>query len=432
MSDSLVSRRSSCRLCEQSNLLLALPIKPSPIADCFVSAENRDRIQPSFPLDLYQCQSCGHVQNLDIVNPNLLFRDYIFQTSSSAGLVEHFRNYAKDFIAKYRIQPNSLIIEIGSNDGTLLKFFKEQGMRVVGVDPALEIAKQATEMGIPTLPDFFTFDLAKTIKAKYGMAKVIVANNVYAHSDQLADMTNAIVSLLDDDGIFVFEVSYLLDIVDKFLFDTVYHEHVSYHSIKPFKQFFELHGLHLFDVEKIPTKGGSMRGFVQKINGPRKEQPVIEQMIKEETRRGLHQPDIFYQYEREILARKEALQQFIRQAVEDNKRIAAYGASTTAMTLMYHFELTDKIEYLIDDNSKKHGLYSPGCHLEVKPSSVLYTDKPDIVIILAWQYAEVICRKHKQFIAEGGVLVVPLPSLNVITNSAKLMTGSVHQGKEDK
>ena len=420
MNESYVTRRSTCRLCEDQNIILVLPIKPSPIADAFVSQEKKHIQQPSIPLDLYQCQECGHVQNLDIVNPDLLFRDYIFQTSSSAGLIKHFQQYAKDVVEKLAIKPGSLVVEIGSNDGTLLKFFKELGLSVMGVDPAIEIANQATSQGIPTIADFFTTAIAKKISDQHGKAKLIVANNVYAHADQLGEMTDAIESLLDDDGVFVFEVSYLLDIVDKFLFDTVYHEHLSYHSISAFKRFFHAHGLHFFDVEKIVTKGGSMRGFVQKANGKRKENPVIVEMIKEEMRRGLNKPEIFRQYDQEIQLRKKAVQTFVDDAIKQGKRIVAYGASTTVMTLMYHFELENKLDYLVDDNTKKHGMFSPGKHLEVKPSSVLYEDKPDIVIILAWQYANAICNKHQQFIKEGGTIVVPLTELKIINSETAM------------
>lgn len=421
MTELPVTKRSSCRLCHSAGLVMVLPIKPSPIADAFVPSEKTHIPQPCIPLDLYQCQACGHVQNTDIVNPELLFRDYLFQTGSSAGLIEHFRQYAKEVVEKFKLKPGSLVVEIGSNDGTLLTFFKDWGMKVLGVDPAVEIAKQANASGVPTLPEFFTSSLATQIENQHGLAKLIVANNVYAHSDQLADMTEAIASLLDDDGIFIFEVSYLLDIVDKFLFDTVYHEHLSYHSIFSLQQFLKSHGLHFFDVEKITTKGGSMRGFVQKINGARKEQPVIENMIKTEMQRELHKPEIFRQYEKEILARKQDVRHFIENAQKNKQKIAAYGASTTAITLMYHFELENNLDYLIDDNAKKHGLFSPGRHLEVKPGSVLYTKKPDTVIILAWQYAEAIMRKHQQFIAEGGVFVIPLPTLKIISSTTTLV-----------
>jgi SAM-dependent methyltransferase len=412
--NNFAARRTTCRLCDSKNLVLAMPIKASPIADAFVSADKVNVAQPLIPLDLYQCQDCGHVQNLDIVNPNLLFRDYIFSTSNSANLVEHFKKYADDVSHDFQLTEGALVVEIGSNDGTLLRFFKNKGMRVQGIDPALEIARAATESGIPTRADFFTSELSREIRKEQGPAKLIVANNVYAHADQLADLTDGIASLLDHDGVFVFEVSYLLDIIDKFVFDTVYHEHLSYHSIDPFTRFFKAHDLHLFDVQKISTKGGSFRGFVQNLGGRQVERPIIAQMIEEETRRGLHKLEIFRNYERKILARKEALLAYIAEVRAQGKSVVGYGASTTVTTLMYHFDLFDKLDYLIDDNTKKHGLYSPGCHLEVKPSTALYQDKPDVVIVLAWQYCQPIVKKHAQFIENGGQFVVPLIDLKII------------------
>lgn len=409
-----VFRRTSCRLCGSGSLTLVMPMKPSPIGDAFVSADKKGLPQPLIPLDLYQCQSCGHVQNLDIVDPDLLFRDYLFLTSGSASLVEHFRRYAEDVCGDFSPAPGALVAEIGSNDGTLLRFFKGKGLRVLGVDPARDIARKATDSGVRTIPEFFTAELADGIVREHGHAKLVVANNVYAHVDQLSDLTRGIKSLLDHDGVFVFEVSYLLDIVDKFLFDTVYHEHLSYHSIDPFTRFFDSHGLHLFDIQRIPTKGGSFRGFVQRANGPRTEKLVVQAMIGEEKRRGLGRPEIFREYERRIRARKDAFLDFITNARRQGRTVVGYGASTTATTLTYQFELEDKLDYLVDDNPMKHGLYSPGCHLEVKPSSVLYDAPPDVVVVLAWQYADAIIGKHSRYAEQGGQFVIPLPELRVI------------------
>jgi hypothetical protein len=409
-----VSRRESCRLCDSKNFILVMPIASSPIADAFVGPDKLDQDQPLIPLDLYQCQDCGHVQNLDIVNPNILFRDYIFCTSGSAGLVEHFRRYAEDISEEFNLTLESLVLEIGSNDGTLLRFFKEKGLRVQGVDPALDIAQEASANGIPTTPNFFTADLAKKIRQDQGPAKLIVANNVFAHADQLDDVTIGISTMLDQDGVFVFEVSYLLDIIDNFVFDTVYHEHLSYHSINPLVRFFSKHGLHLFNVERNKSKGGSLRGFVQKKGGPQIENPVVKEMVEDENRRGLHHSEIFKDYERKILSRKKALLELVDAARQQGKTVVGYGASTTVITLMYHFGLSNKLDYLIDDNSKKHGLFSPGCHLEVKPSSALYTEKPDVVIILAWQYADPIIAKHAHYIETGAQLVIPLPELKIL------------------
>ncbi len=413
MKADLVKKRTRCRLCGCKSLTLVLPMKPSPIGDAFITFEEKDKIQSLIPLDLYQCFECGHAQNLDVVNPEELFRGYLFTTASSAGLVKHFQNFAKEVIDKLAVLQNSLVVEIGSNDGTLLRFFKDLGMKVLGVDPAREIARHANSAGTPTLPEFFSSTVANHVFKEYGAAQLIVANNVYAHSDELADITNGIASLLDNDGVFVFEVSYLLDIVDHFVFDTIYHEHLSYHSIGPLVRFFHKHQLELIDVQKVSTKGGSMRCFAQRLSGTRKKSAIVDQMVYEEERRGLHRPEIFQHYAMQIEQRKKTLEVFLTEVLDQGKRIAGYGASTTVTTLIYQFELEKKLIYLIDDNSKKQGMFSPGCHLEVKPSSVLYSDRPDIVIILAWQYAGLIMQKHIRFIEESGTFVLPLPELKI-------------------
>ena len=225
-----LSSRDWCRLCDSKALELALPIAPSPIADAYIPASRLGIPQELYPLDLYLCKDCGHVQNIDIVNPELLFRDYLYTTSSSSGLVAHFKKYAADIAVGFAVEPGSLVVEIGSNDGSLLRSFKEYGLQVLGIDPALTIAERATASGIETLPEFFTASLASKIREERGNATIIAANNVFAHSDNLADIVRGVRNLLADDGVFVFEVSYLVDIVDEYLFDTVYHEHLSYHS----------------------------------------------------------------------------------------------------------------------------------------------------------------------------------------------------------
>lgn len=410
----LVTKRKVCRMCESSNLTMVLPIKATPIADAYLSVENINSEQPLIPLDLYQCSNCGHAQNLDIVDPSVLFRDYIFMTSGSKGLIKHFESYADEINNKFHPNPGSLVVEIGSNDGTLLKNFQKLGLCTVGIDPADNIAKKANDDGITTINNFFNLETAKNIKAKYGPAKLVLANNVFAHSDNLKSMVEGISQLLDFDGVFVFEVSYLLDIIDNCLFDTIYHEHLSYHSVKPLKMFFARFGLELFDVEKIGSKGGSIRGFVKKSGGVYPVSSIVDKMILNEDLRGLHGPAIFSQYADYIRSRKKDLTNAMELFRRKSKTIVGYGASTTVTTLMYHFEANKLIDYLIDDNDKKHGMYSPGDHLEVRPSSILYGDnKPDVVVIFAWQYADIIISKHGEYIKNGGVFVVPLPNLRI-------------------
>lgn len=412
---SLLKRKKNCRLCNSANLELALPIEASPIGDAYVSREQLHNKQEIYPLDLYLCGDCGHVQNLDVVDPNILFRDYTYVTSSSMGLVEHYRNYADDVVSRLDLKLGSLVVDIGSNDGSLLSFFQGKGFQVLGVDPARRIAEAATARGVCTLAEFFDNSIADSIRKNYGSASLVCANNVFAHADDLAEIVRGIHTLLAEDGVFVFEVSYLVDIVDNFVFDTVYHEHVSHHSIKPLAQFFE--GLHmeLFDVQRISSKGGSIRCFAQrKPGGVRKVAPIIGELLELEEKRGFSEIDIYRNYAHEISLRKDDLTNLIDEVKAAGKTIAGYGASTTVTTLLWHFQLTQKLEFLADDNALKQGLYSPGCHIPVLSSEELYVRRPDYVVILAWNYADAIIKRHQRFIDEGGKFVVPLPELRLV------------------
>ena len=407
-------RRVCCRLCNSRNLDLAVPMKASPVGDAYLPASRLAEPQGLYPLDLYLCSDCGHVQNLDIVNPEIMFRDYLFTTGSSNSLVEHFRKYAADVISRFGVRPSSLVVEIGSNDGSLLKFFKAQGMRVLGIDPARDIARQATESGVQTLPEFFDSKLAAQIQKDYGQASVFCANNVFAHADDLVDIVLGIRDILADDGVFVFEASYLVDIVDSFLFDTIYHEHVSYHSVAPLAKLFERLGMQLIDIQHNASKGGSIRGFAQLAKGKHPVQPVVEELVAVEKTRGFDKLPLYQDYARRIDQRKAALTDFIDREIAQGKVIAGYGASTTTTTLMWNFDLEHKLAFVADDNPKKHGLYCPACHVPVLPSDELYARRPDWVVILAWQYAAAILRKHDRFIKEGGRFVLPLPELKVL------------------
>lgn len=411
-----IKRRKTCRLCGSRNLELAVPLNASPIADAYIPASELGKAQMLYPLDLYLCLDCGHVQNLDVVNPELLFRDYLFTTGSSVGLVAHFRQYAKDVVRSQGIKPGGLVVEIGSNDGTLLKVFKnEHGMRVLGIDPARDIARQASESGAETLPNFFNTTLASHIRRKYGGASVFCANNVFAHADDLKDIVRGVREVLADDGVFVFEATYLVDFIDNLLFDTVYHEHVSYHSIEPLAKMFERLGLELIDVQRIPTKGGSIRGYAQrKPGGKRPVMSVVAEMIAAERARGLGNINLYRNYSARIDQSKVAMRDFIDSELARGSLIAGYGASTTTTTLMWNFELTRKLAFVADDNPKKHGLYCPGCHVPVVPPDEIYVRRPDVVVILAWQYADQILARHRKFVDQGGRFVVPLQHLMVV------------------
>jgi SAM-dependent methyltransferase len=407
--------RTDCRLCGGTQLLHVLPILPSAIGDAFVPVERLDEKQDTYPLDCYLCEHCGHLQNLDVVNPEILFRDYTYRSSVSLGLVEHFRKYAEAVVTSMKIPADSLVVEIGSNDGSLLKAFKSHGMRLQGIDPARNIAAQATEEGVPTIPDFFSSTIAANIRAEKGPAAVFCANNVFAHIDNMSDIVTGIRAVLADDGLFVFEVSYIVDMIDNMVFDTIYHEHVSHHALIPLEKFFNRHDMTLFDVSRTDTKGGSIRCFAQPLStGKRPRSEVLTGLVAEEERRGICKPEIYREWFDKIEERKREVLAIVDEAIKQGKTVAGYGASTTTTTLLYHFELESRLSFIVDDNPLKYGMYSPGAHIPVFPSSALAEKKPDLVVILAWIYAAPILKRNEAFMAAGGTFLVPLPTVRLV------------------
>ena len=406
--------RDTCRLCGSRNVELVLPIAASAIADDYVHADRLNEKQEAYPLDVYLCNDCKHTQLLDVVDPALLFRNYTYVTSVSLGLIEHFRALSGKLMSRLSFGSQSLVVEIGSNDGTLLRFFKEKGIKVLGIDPAVEIAHKTTASGIETIPEFFNSKIAEKILKSHGHASIFIANNVFAHADNLGDITDGIRMLLAPDGVFSFEVSYMVDIVDHMIWDTIFHEHLCFHAVRPFVNFFHLHGMELFDIERIPTKGGSIRGFAQLKDGPRRIEPIVGDLLALEEKINFGQPETFRAYGARINATKAALLDLLAKLRSEGKTVAGYGASATVTTLLHHFDLGDKLDFIVDDNPVKQGTYSPGHHIPVLPPSALAERKPDYVVILAWVYADPIMRKNQAYLAQGGHFIIPNPAVKLI------------------
>jgi len=410
---SYLKRRDTCRLCDSESLELAIPMKPSPIGDAFVADENIN--QELYPLDVYICNDCGHLQNLDVVDPKLLFGSYTYKTSHSLGLVEHFKKYAIHVVNKLGLTEPKLILEIGSNDGSLLKEFKGLGHKVQGVDASDAVSAYANEQGIPTIADFFSLELSKNLLNELGKATLVCANNVYAHADNLRDITAGIRNILTDDGVFVFEVSYLPDMIHNMVFDTIYHEHVSYHTINPLERFFNSLDLSFFDVELVPTKGGSIRGFVQvKSSGRREQSEFLKELMANEVNEGFGRIDIYKGYGNRIVACKDSTNRLLREISLDMTGISGFGASTTTTTLLYNFELETVLEKIYDDNPIKHGLYSPGAHIKVFSSDEIIHHLPKVIVILAWVYSLPIIKKNLAYLEAGGRFIIPLPEPTVV------------------
>lgn len=406
--------RDTCRLCESTDLSKVLSLAPTALCDAYVRSDMINRAQGIYPLDLFLCNKCGYVFLPCVVNPEIIYRDYLYVTQSSLGLASHFRDYAHEVLSRVNPAKGSLIVDIGSNDGTLLGFFKEQGMRVLGVEPAEKIAKEATDKGITTLAGFFTPQLALKIRKDYSAAKIITINNLLANIDDLEDMAQAIRNLMSDDSVFVMESSYLADMIKNMVFDFIYHEHISYFSVKPLIRFFRRFGMELFDLEWVDTKGGSLRYYFRLSSVQKGVSSSIEKFVKEEEKLGLNRPGIFEDFNSRIEARKKELLVLLNRIKAEGKTIVGYGGSATSTTFIYHFGLGKIMEYIVDDNLAKQNTFSPGLHIPVLPSRVLYEKRPDYILVLAWRYAGAIIEKHRKYLLQGGKFITPLPELKVV------------------
>jgi SAM-dependent methyltransferase len=402
---------SKCRLCNSKDIELALNLEPTPVADHYVTENELSTSQPAYPLDLYLCNYCGHVQLGYVVDPNILFKDYVYTSSISTSLLKHFEISSSELIQLLELEKKDLVVDIGSNDGSFLNYFKNAGINVVGVDPAEDIAQIANDSGIETIAEFFTPSTADTIVNTKGRAKLVTANNVFAHADNMGEIADGIFNLLTEDGIFVFEVSYMVDIVENMLFDTVYHEHLCYHTIKPLDSFLLSHDLQLINVDRIESKGGSIRCQVQKKGGSRSRSKHVDELIEKEKRENYDQLICYKKFSDLISSKKNEVLKWIDRVTNSKKIIAGYGASATVTTLLHYFELDKCLEFLVDDNKQKQGTYSPGTHIPVFDSKEIYRKEIDEVIILAWNYSQPIMKNNLEFLKRGGTFVIPLPDL---------------------
>lgn len=407
------THRTTCILCGTGSLELAVPYPATPVADAYLRSAEASLAQPRFPLDLWLCGACGHVQLAYVVDPRILFSDYVYETSVSPGLVAHFAAYAEAMTAYAGLAKDDLVVEIGSNDGSLLRAFGAHGLRALGIDPATAIAERATHSGVETVPDFFTSALAREVRIRLGPAALVAANNVFAHSEALPDMADGIRHLLAPDGLFVFEVSYLPDILERHLFDTVYHEHLCYHAVLPMQRFLTAHGLELVDFIRLPTKGGSFRGVAQLAGGARTPSAAVARQVALEQAGGFDRLGTYRAFAVSLQATRQELRTTLERLRAEGHSLAGFGASATVTTLLHYFGLHDLLDFLVDDNSRKHGTFAPGSALPVLPSDALLERRPGYVVLLAWSYADRIVVRQERYRAAGGRFVIPLPSVEI-------------------
>lgn len=407
--------KHDCRLCGSTDLVTVLTLTPTPPGNHFVDEARLHEPQPTYPLELRFCSTCSHLQLGHVVDARVLYqRNYSYVSRTSPVFVEHLRTCAEEQLRRLGAAAGRLVVDVGSNDGTALRFYAESGCRVLGVDPATLIAEGARREGIPTLCEFFDADRAAAWRAEFGPASLIISHNTFAHIDDLGGAIDGVRSWLADDGLFVMEVGYALDLYQKAWFDSIYHEHLDYHSVTPLVRFLSRHGLEPIDVQRTRPQGGSIRVVAQQSGGPRPIEPSIGALIKLEEQQGMTRAETFLAFAQRVEILRHSLGDLLAEIRSEGCAIAGYGAPTKATTLLAHFALEDTLSFIVDDNPLKQGMFSPGAHIPVYEAARLYSDRPDFVLVLAWNFADSIVAKHQRYVDDGGRFILPMPVPRVL------------------
>jgi SAM-dependent methyltransferase len=405
---------NSCRSCGGDGLGVFLSLGEMPLPDALLRREQLDGPEPRFPLDVAFCPACSLVQILNEVSPEQLFVDnYLYFSSFSEGLMRHSREHAQRLVAERGLDEGSLVVEIASNDGYLLRNFKDAGVPVLGIDPAPAQAEAAEAIGVPTLREFFGAELGRRLAAERGRADVIIANNVMAHTPSLNSFVEGLSELVADDGVITIENTYVKDLIDHCEFDTIYHEHFCYFSCTAVDALMRRHGLYLNRVEHFPDlQGGTLRWTVS----PRDEiDESAASYLASERADGLTELGYYEAFADRVGGVKHDLLELLHDLRRDGKRIAAYGAAAKGSTLINYVGIGgDLVDYVVDRNVHKHGLHMPGTHLPIGDPSVLVEDRPDYLLLLAWNYHDEIVRQQAEYRELGGRFIVPVPTPRIV------------------
>lgn len=406
-----------CRICGSIQLIKFLDFDRLPLPNGFVSKQDLGKKESIYPLQVVFCNNCALVQLKHIVNSSIMFKNYLYIPSSSNTRIEHFRELAEISKERFHLSSNDLVVDIGSNDGSLLNCFKNLDVGILGVDPAENLVEVARLNGIPTLRAFFSPYIAKKITQKYKKASLALATNVLAHISNLKRFMEAIDILLDRDGIFICQFPYLLDLVQKNQFDTIYHEHLSYFSLKPLLILTQDTNLEIFDVERNELDGGSIRVLWKKRQNIEEKVKTrkINNILREEKEYGLYDVTIFDQFSKNIKSLKSETRNTLFELKKKGKTIVGYGAAAKGNIFLNYFGIDNKIlDYIVDSTPYKQGLFTPGTKIPIYNESKIYDTRPDYILILAWNFKDEIMLKNKRYKDMGGKFILAIPNLQII------------------
>ena len=394
-------------------MITVLSLGATPLANALLTREQLDHPEPRYPLVLAFCQTCTLVQITETVPPETLFREYVYFSSVSEALVRHAEENVRNLISSRNLGRGSMVIEVASNDGYLLQHYRRAGIPVLGIEPAMNIARAAEEKGIRTLCEFFGAELARQLAAQGYRADVIHANNVLAHVADLNGVVDGITLLLKDDGVAVIEVPYVKDLIDGVEFDTIYHEHLCYFSFTALERLFRRHRLAIVDVQRLSIHGGSLRIFATRsdaVSCPGDNARTTRQLLAEEADWGVDNPVFYSAFGASVERLRHQLLTLLRGLKAEGKRIAAYGASAKGSTLLNYCGIgRETLEFVVDRSKVKQGRFTPGTHLHIEATERLVELMPDYVLLLTWNFVQEILTQQAEYLQRGGRFITPLP-----------------------
>lgn len=405
-----------CRFCRTELSHVFIDLVNAPTSNSFLTKDQLDEPEVFYPLKVYTCHSCFLVQIDEFKKSDSIFNDqYLYYSSYSTSWLKHAKKYTEQMIQRFGFSKHSQVIELASNDGYLLQYFRENNIPVLGIEPTANTAEVAINKGIDTVVDFFGTRLAKELAAKNTHADLLLGNNVLAHVPDIIDFVQGMKILLKDTGVITMEFPHLMQLVDNNQFDTIYHEHFSYLSFHTVKQIFESQGLELFDVEEIPTHGGSLRIYARHKNSNYPVSENVAALLNKESKKGMTGLDYYNNFQQKAAHVKLDLLTFLIDQKRKGKKVAAYGAAAKGNTLLNYCGIRDDlIQYVVDANPHKQGKWLPASHIPVVNEAHLKEDKPDVVIVLPWNLKDEITQQLAYIKEWQAQFVIPIPELQLI------------------
>ncbi len=403
-----------CVVCEESAVREFLDLGETTLANRFIAADELGDTEPAFPLKVGFCTGCGHVQLTEIVPPPAMFDHYLYISSMSETLTNHLHDLAATVVERCGLSASDLVVDVGSNDGTLLSGFARHGVRTLGVDPAANLAALAREKGVETVTGYFGTETAEKLLKDVGPAAVITSTNSFPHIPDLSDFMRGVDILLADDGALFIEAHYLRDLLEQKAFDTVYHEHVSYWALGAARHLFGRYGMEVVNVERLPLHHGQLRMTVRR-QGVAPVESAVTAILAEEKSVGMDRFETYQAFAQEALKLRDRLNTTLNRLKSEGRSVAGYGAPAKGNTLLTFLGIgPDRIEYIADRSPLKQGRYTPGTHIPVVSAERILADQPDYVLLLAWNFADEIMAQQAEYRSRGGKFIIPVPDVRVV------------------